>query len=418
MNIILKKAVLVNETPATHWQQKDIKIEKGIITQIDDNIPVTTDYKEITLENLHVSIGWIDPCVCFGEPGFEDCETIANGLETAAKAGFTAIGLQPHTIPIADNETVITFLKQKGQNSLTSLYPIGALTKQSEGKDLAALYDMKQAGAVAFTDYKKSIANTQVQKIALQYLQDFKGLYFAFCQDRYLAGNGVVHEGETSIKLGLKGIPLLAEEIEVSKLLALLEYTGGKLHFPTLSSPEAIKKVALAKEKGMQVSCGVAIHQLLLNDSHIATFDTRYKVLPPLVDEKTRLELVALVKEGLVDCLTSDHLPLDIERKKVEFDIAHFGSIGLESAFGSLQNILPLNLIIKKLTYAYSLFEIEKPKLEIGAKANLTLFNPDVSYTFTEKNIYSKSKNSAFINQTMKGKVYGSINNNIAIING
>ncbi|MEQ3690444.1 MAG: dihydroorotase [Flavobacterium sp.] len=410
-NIVLKNATIIDPKSAFHKQIVDIKIQDGKIIEIGKNLASDANFIEIVEDNLHVSQGWMDSSVSFGEPGFEDRETIANGLKVAAKSGFTAVALQPNSFPVIDNQSQIRFVLDKAKNNATDLYPIGALTNGSEGNDLAELFDMKNAGAIAFGDYNKAIQNANIQKIALQYVQDFDGLVINYCQDNNIKGKGIVHEGQVSTKLGLKGIPTLAEELHIARNLFLLEYTGGKMHIPTISTIKSIELIKEAKAKGLQVTCSVAVHQLVLSDDKLEGFDSRYKVAPPLRDEATRKALIEAALDGTIDCITSDHNPLDIEHKKLEFDLAKDGTIGLESAFGALQTVLPLEVVIEKLTSVKSIFGIEENAVEVGATANLSLFNTNSNWTFTKENILSKSKNSAFLGQTMKGKALGIFNN-------
>ena len=417
MNIILKATRIIDPQNKFHNQVVDVKINNGIIEKIGSNIDSVTGFEEIKLENLHLSKGWFDTSVSLGEPGFEDRETIANGLQTAAKSGFTGIALQPNSFPILDNQSQINFVKQKSAGFATELFPIGALTKNSEGTDLAELFDMKNAGAVAFGDYNKSVDNANLLKLSLQYAQDFNGLIIAFSQDNTIKGKGMVHEGVVSTMLGLKGIPSLAEELIIARNLFILEYTGGKLHIPTLSSAKSVQLIAAAKAKGLQVTCSVAVHNLILNDTAIEGFDTRYKVTPPLRTEEDRKALIARVLDNTIDCISSDHNPMDIEHKKMEFDLAKYGTIGLESAFSALQTVLPTEVIIEKLTVGRTLFGQETVEIAEGHKANISLFNPEGNWNFTTENIHSKSKNSAFLDTQMKGKVYGIYNQGSLILN-
>jgi dihydroorotase len=410
MKLILKEATIIDPKSPFHNQIVDLKIENNCITAIGKSIANPEQLEEIKLNQLHVSQGWFDSSVCFGEPGFEDRETIANGLTVAAKSGFTTVALQPNSFPIIDNQSQINFVKSKAAGFATQLYPIGALTKNSEGNDLAELFDMKNAGALAFGDYGKSMDNPNLLKIALQYTQDFDGLVLAFSQDVHIKGNGVANESEASTRLGLKGIANLAEEIQIARNLFLLEYTGGKIHIPTISTEKSVQLIQEAKAKGLQVTCSVAVHHLVITDEKLSEFDTRYKVSPPLRTEKDRLALVEGLKNGTIDCITSDHNPMDIEHKKMEFDLAKNGTIGLESAFGALQNVLPLDLIIEKLTFGKTIFALESESINVNAKANLTLFTPQGEWTFTKESVLSKSKNSAFFGMAMKGKVYGVFN--------
>ncbi len=410
MNIILREAKVINSESPFHNKIVDILIVNGFIQKIGNAIPNTENIHEIKLPNLHVSSGWFDSSVSLGEPGFEDRETIENGLTIAAKSGFTAIALQPNSYPIIDNQSQINFVKNKSNSFATELFPIGALTKNSEGKDMAELFDMKNAGAVAFGDYNKSIENANLLKIALQYVQDFDGLVIAFAQDSNIKGNGVVNEGEASTKLGLKGIPNLAEEIQISRNLFLLEYTGGKLHIPTISTAKSVELIKEAKSKGLNVTCSVSVHHLVLTDSTLEGFDTRFKVTPPLRKEADRKALLAGILDNTIDMITTDHNPIDIEHKKMEFDLAKNGTIGLESAFGALLTVLPLEKVIEKLTAGKATFGIESQTISEGNKANLSLFNPEGNTIFSKEIILSKSKNSAFLGIEIKGKVYGIYN--------
>jgi len=410
MKIIIRKATIIDPKSPFHHQIVDVKIGNGTIEKIGQNIAAADHYTEIELDNLHLSQGWFDTSVSLGEPGFEERETIANGLTVAAKSGFTGIALQPNTFPILDNQSQIQFVKQKSAHSATELFPIGALTKNSEGTDLAELFDMKNAGAIAFGDYNKNSENANMLKIALQYVQDFDGLVIAFCQDEKIKGNGVANEGIVATRLGLKGIPNLAEELMVARNLFLLEYTGGKLHIPTISSAKSVKLIKEAKAKELKVTCSVAVHHLILTDEKLEGFDTRYKVAPPLRTDKDRKALLAAVLDNTIDCITSDHNPIDIEHKKMEFDLAKNGTIGLESAFGALTTVLPLEKIIEKLTFGKALFGRESNTIQEGNSANITLFSTDTEWIFSKENIKSKSKNSAFLGEKMKGNVYGIYN--------
>ncbi len=416
MKIIIRDAKIIDPKSPFHNQVVDVKINEGILEKIGKNLDKDSDYKEIAHPYLHLSQGWMDSSVSLGEPGYEDRETIKNGLHVAAKSGFTAIALQPNSFPILDNQSQIQFVKQKAATTATDLFPIGALTKNSDGSDLAELFDMKNAGAIAFGDYGKSLSNANLLKIGLQYVQDFNGLVITFCQDEKIKGSGVINEGVVSTRLGLKGIPNLAEEVIVARNLFLLEYTGGKLHIPTISTSKSVELIREAKAKGLQVTCSVAVHNLVLTDEKLDGFDTRYKVAPPLRTDTDRVALLEGVKDNTIDLITSDHNPMDIEHKNMEFDRAKNGTVGLESTFGALLTLLPLEIIISKLTNAKSVFNIENSEISEGKQANLTLFTPENEWIFAKENILSKSKNSAFLGAKMKGKVVGIYNNKTLIL--
>jgi len=415
MNIVIKNATIVDSSSEFNQKKVDIKIENGVIAEIASEIN-STDFEILSLENLHVSSGWMDSSVSFGEPGFEDRETIANGLTVAAKSGFTHIAYQPNTSPVIDNQSIVSFVKTKSANFATTLHPIGAFTKNEEGADLAEMYDMQNAGAIAFGDYKKSTANANLLKIGLQYTQDFNATVIAFCNDSLIKGKGVVHEGITSTQLGLKGIPPLAEEIVLARNLFLLEYTGGKMHVPTISTAKSVEMIKEAKAKGLNITCSVAIHNLVLTDAVLTDFDTRFKVNPPIRDAEHQQALINGVLDGTIDVITSDHCAMDIEHKKMEFDMAKDGTIGLESAFGALLGILPLDVVVEKLQASKSIFLNDSNRIKVGSKADLTLFDPSKDWMFTKNDILSKSKNSVFLNHKMKGFVYGIYNNDKLII--
>lgn len=419
MNILLKAAKIIDiSNKDLHLKKRDILIKNGIIEAIATQIEAEKQTKVIQLENLHVSVGWFDSSVGFGEPGHEERETIENGLLTAAKSGFTDIILNPNTNPLPDSSSDIVFLKNASKDQATQLYPLGALTVKSEGEALAELFDMKNSGAVGFNDYKKPIKNSNLLKIALQYAQGFNGLVYSFPMDSQIAGKGVVNEEMISTKLGLKGIPALAEDLQITRDLFILEYTGGKLHIPTISTNNAVKLIAAAKKKGLDVSCSVALHNLYLTDDVLEEFDTNFKVLPPLRTKNDTKALIKALSEGIIDFVTTDHTPLDTEEKNVEFDNAAYGTIGLESAFGILNQLFDLEKTIQLLTKGRERYGLKTPKLNKGEKACLTLFNPSGSSIFQSENSISTSKNCAFFGKEHKGTVYGIIsNNNFKIIN-
>jgi len=411
MNLLIKSAFIIDTKSDFHNSSQDILIEKGKISKIGEQLENPNNYKEIAFENLHISQGWFDSSVCFGEPGFEDRETIVNGLKTAAKSGFTAVAMQANTHPVIDSNSDIFFVNSKAQNNVVTLLPIGALTRNSESVDLAELYDMRTAGAVAFSDYKLPISNPNLLKIALQYASNFNGLVCSFPQENRISGQGVMNENVMSTSLGLKGNPNLAEALQIARDLYILEYTNGKLHIPTISTAESVDLIRQAKQKKLDVTCSVAIHNLLFTDDHLKEFETAYKVNPPLRTQHDIDALIAGVKDGTIDMVTSDHNPITIEDKKVEFDHAAYGTIGLESAFGALQTVFTTKKTIALLTSGKARFSLENTSINEGEIANFTLFNPDTKYTFGLEHIVSKSKNSMFINTDLKGLVYGIISN-------
>jgi dihydroorotase len=412
MNALLKSVTVVDSKSEFHNATVDILIENGIIAKISKRISNLNNLKEIRFENLHVSPGWFDSSVCFGEPGFEDRETLQNGIRTAALSGFTAVALNPNTSPVLDNSASIRFVMDQTHNQIVEVLPIGALTVKSQSVDLAELFDMRNAGAVAFSDYKTPVNNANLMKIALQYASDFDGLVYSYPVDSSLAGKGVMNEQVNSTRLGLKGIPNLAEEIRVARDLFLIEYAGGKLHIPTISTKKSVELIRSAKKRNIQVSCSVAIHNLVLTDDLLNEFDTNYKVLPPLRTEEDCNALIEGLKDGTIDLVTSDHNPVDFEHKNVEFDHAMFGTIGLETAFGVLNSIFSYKKTIALLTKGREMFGKKTSTIKVGLKADLSLFNPVGKQKFSKEQILSKSKNSCFLEYALHGKSYGVIANN------
>ena len=396
MDILLKSARIIDPESAYHNKVRDILISGGVIQQVSESIPLTNEIQ--VLENIYVSQGWTDSSVCFGEPGFEERETLANGMRTAEKSGFTHLLINPLTHPVVDSQSGVVYIKNKTAHCAATAHPIGALTIESKGEYLAELFDMKNGGAVAFGDYKKTINNSNLLKIALQYTQPFGGIVISFPNDTKIMGKGVVNEHIEATRLGLKGIPALAEELIVARDLAVLEYAGGKL-------------------QGLDVSCSVAIHNLHFTDEVLENFNTNYKVLPPLRDTANVQALREALNEGVIDFVTSDHNPLDIELKFKEFDWAAFGTIGLENAFGILTQYTSIEQAIQLLTSARKRFGIPSTPITEGTSADMTLFTPENSSVFTINDILSASKNSAFIGETMKGKVIGVIARNQLVLN-
>ncbi len=411
MKLLFKSVTVIAPESPFHQKTTDLLLEAGKIVKIGGCEEIAAD-RVIEQNQLHVSPGWFDSSVSFGEPGYEERETLENGLCTAAKSGFTSLALNPDMKPVPDQNSTIDFLIRKSADAPVNLYPIGALTQGSKGEELAEMYDMHLAGAVAFGDYKKPIYNPNLLKIALQYARGFGGVIQTFPNENRLTGNGVMNEGVMSTQLGLKGIPDFAEEMQVARDLAVLEYAGGKLHIPTISTAKSAQLIEEAKEKGLDVSCSVAVPHLFFNDTQLQGFDASYKVMPPLRTESNREALLAAIEKGVVDMVTTDHRPMNIEHKKLEFEQADYGSLGLESAFGALNKLFGLEKTIDLLTAGRERFGLKKPLLKEGEKAELSLFIPSGTHAFSERDIYSTSKNSMFLGAELKGKPMGVFANN------
>ncbi len=415
MNLLIKQATIIDSESIYNGKVLDILIEKGKITQLKKSITPEKGVKTIEAENLHVSAGWLDMQVNFCDPGYEHKETMDNGLRTAAKGGFTGVCLMSGTNPPLTNKAQISYVVNKGCDTLVEVYPIGTLSYNQEGKDLSEMYDMQQAGAFAYSDYKKTIKDAGLILRALQYSSNINSFIITHCDDKTISHDGQMNEGVTSTKLGLKGIPALAEEIMLQRNIQILEYTGGKMHIPTISTKGSVELIKKAKAKKLNITCGVAAYNLVLDETELSGFNSNLKVNPPL---RTKEDLEALKKglaDGIIDVIVSDHNPQDIESKDLEFDLADNGMIGLESCFGVLNTALnqkvELDKIIKTLTInPRSILNLASVSIKEGVEANLTLFNPNKKEVFVESKITSLNKNSGFIGKELKGVVIAVIN--------
>ena len=411
MNILLKSAKIIDPTSSFHGNTLDILIRNGSIDKIDKSINATKA-SVIEHKNLCVSLGWFDSSVSFGEPGYEERETLNHGLSVAAASGFTQIAYNTNTNPLPTSKADISFLLRSSVHTPTTLHPKGHITAQDNAHQLAELHDLSQAGAACFSNHKQPIDDPHLLLITLQYARGLDGLVESFPIDPQLAVHGVMHEGKVSTSLGLTGIPNLAEEIRIRRDLAILSYTGGKLHIPTISTSEGVGLIRQAKKDKLDVTCSVAIHNLMMTDEQLDDFDTRYKLMPPLRESKDQKALLKGVKDGTIDMVTSDHQPMDIEHKKVELEHAAYGSLGLETAFGSLCTMMDAEDAALLLNQGKERFGVNQQSIQIGAQADLTLFTADGTTTVSKESILSRSKNSAYLGKELKGTVIGVINNN------
>jgi dihydroorotase len=416
MNILIKSVKIIDANSEFHNEIMDVLIIDGKIAKIAKTI-TNSFVKEYTYKNLHLSPGWFDIHANFGEPGFEHQETIYSGSNAAIKGGFTGILVMPNNNPCTDNKSMIQFIKNAIQENIVDIIPAGNITKKGNGNEIVEMHDMKNAGCNIFTDDKKSLIKSEVMKIAMLYSKDSDSIIMNFPNDKSVSENGCMHEGIISTNLGLNGIPSIAEEMMIDRDLSLCEYTKSRLHISYISTKNAVKKIKVAKSKGLKVTSDVTIHNLFLEDKCINNFDTRFKVLPPLRTRKHTNALINALKDGTIDIISSDHCPISDENKKVEFDNAAFGIIGLETAFGLLgKHILPkldLSTLIEKISInPRKILSMDEIVIKEGEKANLTLFNPKLKWIFTKKDIRSKSFNTPFIGEKLIGKALAIYNNN------
>ena len=412
MSILIKSAKIFDANSKFNGKILDILIINGKIVEIGKRISESKSKKIINEKNLCISVGWLDTSVCFGEPGLEEREILSNGAKTAALYGFTDVILNAETDPNLDTKADINYITSKSSEFITNIHPTGCLTKEAKSEKLADLFEMHKSGAIGFYDFKKPLNNPNLLKIALQYVQGFDGLIFSFPFEKSICYDGQIHEGLISTNYGLEGIPALSEEIMLERDLKILEYTGGKIHVPCISTKESVELIKEAKKNNINVTCSVSINNLFFNDEKLKNFDTRFKVLPPIRSEVHRKALLKGLDDGIIDFVTSDHTPIDIDNKKTDFVNSLFGSTGLESFFGALNSLFSTEKSIDILTKNKNVFGIAENKIEEGEVANLTLFDPNYKYTFTKDHIISKSKNSCFIDSNLTGKSFGIISNN------
>src|SRR5690554_1355565 len=419
MKILLKQAIILDRASASFNQKKDILILDGKISKIADNI-IEEDAQEITSKELYVSQSWVDLKADFCDPGFEYNEDIKSGLATATNGGFGHVFVVPTTFPIVDSKGQVNYLKAEGANHITSLYPIGALTKNAKGDSLSEMYDMYKVGVRLFSD-NTNFVSAGILFRALLYVKNFGGKVVSFPQNESINEGGQVNEGTASLKTGLKAIPAIGEQIQVQRDLSLLEYTDGELHLTGISSAASLNLIREAKAKGIKVTCDVHVHQLLFNELQTLNYDTNHKVNPPYRREKDRLALWEGIKDGTIDCIVSNHQPKTIEEKDIEFDNAAFGSLTLQSFYASLieKNLKNQADFIDKVTVQpRKIVGMESNTvIEEGNIADLTIFDPTIEWTFDDTTNLSKSKNSPYYGSKLRGKAIGIIKNNMLTLN-
>lgn len=420
MSILIKSAKILNNGSPYHNQKLNIFIsDAGVIKYVGKDAPKAT--RVIEGKSLMVSIGWFDMRANFNDPGNEHKEDLTSGLHAARAGGFTGVALLPNTNPCVESKNEVSYLTSQNPRSVTQIYPIGAVTKGCKGEDFTEMLDMNAAGAVAFSDGESPIWNTDILLKTLQYLQKFNGLLINRPEDSYLTAFGSMNEGITSTYLGLKGIPDLAEEIMVKRDIELLKYAGGRIHFANVSTAHAIKQIAKAKKNGMNVTCDVAVYNLLFDDTLLRDYDTNYKVNPPLRSKKDIKILEKAVLSGDVDVIVSSHTPQDEESKKLEFDHAEFGMLGLQTFFPMVlkafnSNDLP-SLLDKFTVNPRLVLGLEIPEIKEGEKADLTIFDTEMEWLYHTESNYSKSVNSPLLNKVLKGGVVGAVNNGRSFFN-
>jgi len=413
MRILIKRVLIVDPLSKHHHKKRDLFIRSGKIVHIGRGLDLKCD-KLVDQGGLHVSPGWCDIGTQIGEPGFEHREDIQTVANAAISGGYTTLACFPNTNPVLDTKSTVEYVRKRSEHTGVTILPIGAITKGAMGKEISEMQDMHSAGAVSFSDGRNPLAHSGIMQIALQYVKSFDGVVINRPFDGLLAPNGQMHESIVSTSLGMRGFPTISERIMLERDILILEYTESRLHSFGISSADSVNLVKAALKTKSRLSCSVPAINLLLTDEELVDFDTNFKVMPPLRTNRDRKALIRGYIDGTIQCICSNHVPLEDERKKLEFANADFGSTGLQSAFGmtntALQGKAGIDQIVHGFTYGpRKILGLPLRTIEEGAEAELTLFDPEKSWTPSIDMLTSKAKNSAALGVPLIGKPVATI---------
>lgn len=412
MKILVKQAVIADPHSPFHGQVSDILIEDGIITHIATQLSNPAD-EVISAEGLVIAPGFVDIFANFCDPGYEYKETLETGSQSAAAGGFTRVFVIPNTQPVVDSKSQVEYISQQSKSLPVTIYPLGSVTKGTEGKVLAEMYDMRQSGAIAFSDGNLPVQSPGLFLKALQYVKAFDGVLIQLPLDKSIGAGGLINEGVISTRLGLPGIPALAEEIIIKRDIDLLRYTGSRLHITGISTANGLALIAAAKKEGLSISCSVTPYHLFFCEEDMQTYDTHLKVNPPLRSKSDMLALREGVLNGAVDCIASHHMPQDWDNKTCEFEYAKNGMTGLETSFAVVNHLMP-ELSAERLIALFSLnarkiFHLPDTNIAEGNLAELTLYSKKAITLISKENLKTKSPNTPFMDRELNGKVLGII---------
>lgn len=415
MKILIRQAFVADPNSSFNGTTQDILIDNGVVVTISKSITSGIDntVTVIEQEGLVISPGFTDLFSHFCDPGLEYRETLESGAAAAAAGGYTQVFTLPNTQPVVSNKTQVQYIVQGTATLPVTIRPLGTITKNGEGKELAEMYDMYNAGAVAFSDGNNPVQSPGLLLKALLYVKAFDGVLIQVPVDESISKYGLMHEGIVSTRMGLPGIPAIGEELLIQRDIELAKYTGSKLHFTGVSTARGIQLIKDAKEAGIQVTCSVTPYHLLFCDEDLADYDTNLKVTPPLRLRSDMLALRQAVLNGVADCIASHHLPQNWDNKTCEFEYAKPGMISLQTAYAAVQTAIP-ELLPTQVAALFAvnpakIFATEQTSLAEGAAASFTLFQPGGTTVLTTANNKSRSVNSPFLNKTLNGKVLGII---------
>jgi len=414
MNLLIKSAEILDAQSPHHKSKVDVHVVNGTIEKIGKDLSV--DSAQIIEGNsLKVSTGWVDMRAHFNDPGIEHKEDLESGSDAAIAAGFTKVLLMPNTEPVVDRKSGVKYILKFSKTKTVDLLPTASVTLGAEGKDLTEILDLENAGASAFTDGLEPIWHTDIMLKALQYLQKFDGVLINRAEDRMLTAFGHMNEGHVSTMMGLKAMPTLSETIMIERDLNLLKYAGGKLHLSMISSKGSVELIRGAKSEGLKVTCDVGVNYLKYTDNELSDYDTNLKVNPPYRSEEDRKALIEGVLDGTIDGIVSDHQPHDEESKKLEFDLASFGSSNLQGFWPIINEVFgdQLDKVITRFTSKpREILGIEVPEIKEGNTAELTIFDSGTEWIFDHNTNKSKSPYSPLWGRNLRGKVFGIVNGN------
>jgi dihydroorotase len=412
MRLLIQNGYIIDPAQGTNTG-KNLLIEDGRVAGLSshgDGVPEGAEVFDAT--GLIVAPGFIDMHVHLREPGHEYKETIASGAAAAVAGGFTTICAMPNTNPVNDNAAVTRFVIEQGERAgLASVFPIGAITKNSEGTELAEMGEMKDAGIVAVSDDGRPVPTAGMMRRAMEYARGFDLPVIDHCEDKSLARGGVMHEGHWSLVLGLRGMPAAAEEVDAERNCLLAELTGARVHLAHVSTRGAIEAVRRAKEKGLPVTCEVAPHHWTLSDAAVQNYDQNTKMSPPLRSQDHIDAILAGLRDGTIDVIATDHAPHHADEKALEYDQAPFGIVGLETAVGLAierlvnEGVVSLDRLVELCsTNPARIFSLEeRGTLRPGSRADLTILDPQLAWTFQVSRSKSKSRNTPFDGYTFRG---------------
>ena len=415
MKILIEQARIVDRNSPHHGTIRDILIEDGRIISIGNGLAATGVSADTTLRQsgIHVSPGWVDVFAHFCDPGYEHKETLESGAAAAAAGGYTDVFVLPNTRPVVDSKSQVEYIRRAAATLPVSIWPLGGITRGLEGKDLAEMYDMRNSGAVAFSDGTGPVQSAGLLLKGLQYVKAFDGVIIQLPDDKTVGASGLMNEGIVSTRLGLPGKPMMAEELMVARDIELVRYAGSKLHFTGISAPRSLEHIRQAKAEGLQVSCSVTPHHLFFTDADLVQYDTNLKVYPPLRDEVSVKVLKKAIMEGLVDAIASHHLPHEFDSKIVEFEYARPGMSSLETVYPVLRTAMPElspEQTVSLLSHGpRQVFGLEQPTIAEGQTATLTIFDPAGTTKPETGTMRSRSKNNPFIGRSLQGRVIGTV---------